>query len=807
MSRQPPTSDNGSTPSPSAPAESTSIHRLAQSDSKTPSSAERDVTQPRPNPAAAYHCGLNAIGKHCALGPTPSGRCCQEQWVVQCGDSACTKACQGIDHCQVGQLKHTGCEEERRDYLPCIPIKNSWYSRNNLAVNLAILSSGILLVCMAMPNNEVIFHPGELSHSHSQILGSVAGAARCSTCHPNSHGWSSNITQEQLCMNCHQSHMKDAIHGFPHDLPVEQFARLISNKASRLGDSSFEGGDTNSIASRTEDAHWRGIHTRCSQCHQEHHGDSRSLKAITDAKCQSCHEQQFKSFSHGHPEFTQLLSSNSRRIAFDHLAHWEVHFPKNNSNFDCVQCHQVDGKKGTEIVGNVGFQQACAACHEGPLRASGAEGWALIQLPSLNPEDLQIGGPGLVHWPSAARYGYDGQVTIAMQLLLTSDAEVAKAIAMFPEGDLSRVQADNPLQQAAARTIAIAVRQLLLETAEKGQAAWQRRLTELARNTLDRELEPTEIQLIQSMVSGLPPDLFRLVEDKWFSGRDGVVSYVDSPIAASLVSSQEQRRSNDSLLDDSSDSLLDDEEANELLRGSSTQGLQSNSLGKSLPSLAQSGSSDPIEPPANENRRKQRIGLQQLGQGGWYLDPRTYSIRYMLQGHADPVIASWIQFAALIESSQRPSAGSQDTQRTTQGFIDWHHLQMTVGQCTECHLLPNAEKNTLSPSDWASVKRNQGKRFTHFDHRPHLTLAGNTNCQTCHRIDKDREQRYATIQQQLIAASPADRDRCFELARGHFRGEFHTIEKAQCSSCHRPGGAPEGCTQCHHYHVDSVGTR
>lgn len=773
---------------------------------------ERDVSESRPNPAAPYHCGLNGIGRSCALGPTPSGRCCQEQWVVKCGESACANACQGAGKCQVGQLKHTGCEEDRQDYVTCIPIKNSWYSRNSIAVNLALLTGGLLLVFLVLPNNESIFAPGSLSRSHSQILGNTTGVARCSTCHPNSHTSTNSQTQEQLCMNCHQSHMKDAIHGFPHDLHAEHFARLVSRKTVATGKSEkqiyvqtekqpqadLESGYSPKLA----DPHWRDIHTRCAECHQEHHADSRSLQAITDARCQSCHQQQFDSFSNGHPEFRQHPEYQPRRLAFDHLAHLDQHFPKNNTTFDCSLCHQASSDRGSEVVKTVGFERACASCHDSPLKASTAEGWALIQLPSLNSKDIQLDGSRLAHWPAGAQYGYDGPITLAMRLLLSADSEAAAAINHFPKGDLSQAQSDNVAQQAAARTIAAAVRQLLFETAEHGQAAWEKRLTDLAINSLGRELVAPERELIQSMVTGLPPDLFRQIAANWFSGREGVVHHARSTISASLVSLQEGGSSSDSLLEDESDNLLEgsgddllgdtsdsllvdesdsllgSEEADNLLRGSSTQDLNTH----------------PTAPPPQatpskvEDNKTHLIGVQHLGQGGWFLDSRTLSVRYMLRGHADPILAAWIQYASLIQPSMPDSH-------------ELYGAQLSVGQCTECHLLPDSHATSVSPGNWMSLSRNRGRRFTHFEHGPHLTLAGSTNCQTCHRIDESRPVRFSVVKEQLKSDSPGDRRGCLEAVQAHFRNEFHSIEKAQCNACHRPGGAPQGCTQCHNYHV------
>lgn len=739
-------------------------------------SAECDVTEPRPNPAALYQCGLLGIGSRCALGPTPSGRCCQEQWIVQCDDQTCQKGCAGTGKCEVGQLKHTGCEEDRQDFLPCIPIKNGWHSRHVLAVNLAILTAGILLVCMALPNHDAIFAPGQLSTGHSQILGSSTGATRCATCHPNSHGSPASVTQEQLCMNCHQSHMKDAIHGYPHDLSVGQFASF-------------------------------SMRTRCSECHQEHHGDSRSLKSITDARCQSCHQQQFASFTHGHPEFSKVFASRPRRIAFDHAAHLERYFPQNNAAFDCSTCHQSGGSAASEVIRTVGFEQACASCHDKPLKASSIQGWALLQLPSLQASDPASGDPHLIHWPASVQYGYDGPITLSMRLLLSADSEVAKALDLVPEGDLSRINPDDPVQQSAARTIASAVRQLMGDTAERGQAAWLERLSDVATRTLGRDLSDAERNLTHRMVAGLPPDLFRHVESRWFPGSQKVVGKTPTHRSATLVSLPHQGSQDDNLLDeseDSSDQLLDASSEDLLLDVDVDELLGRSSTPDNNP-LSPDSSSDNKPPAANVST----MGIRQLSQGGWFLDDQLFAIRYMPGGHADPLIAAWIQFVTLLEYRAGHLVHvSGATHADMHPSIEWQAYangdRAVMQQCADCHLLAAQDPTAVSQDDWKSLPADSQKRFTRFDHRPHLTIAGSVHCQTCHQINTKRETSYALMKKADVIQSPGDVQAYGARVDCYFQEEFHSIQKSQCNSCHRAGGAPENCTQCHNYHVDMV---
>ncbi len=440
---------------------------------------DRDVNQPRPNPLSPYQCGFNDIGVRCVPGPTPDGQCCQAGRAPhESSEHKCENVCQGCPHesaCSIAGKK--ACSEQQvEQFQTCIPVKSHWHSRNILALNLAILAGGILLVCMAVPSREQFFVPGSLSRSHSQILENTLISDRCSLCHPSAHGnQSASATQDQLCMKCHTSHMPDAIKGSPHDLTADQLTKLVSVRSDKSPASSLQSTLATELTS-----------TKCAQCHTEHHGAGFDLKSLTDARCQSCHAEQFKSFSVNHPEFSNFPKQVSRRIAFDHRAHLEKYYAQKNASFDCKGCHELDTENPVNIRRTASFQQACASCHQEPLSSSINDGWAVLQLPSLNDTDLKAVGQELNNWPAGALYGYDGKITLPMRLLLSADPSVATALTQFPDGDLSKVRPRDAGQQAAARDIARGLRQLFRETAKSGQEAWKNRLTLVATKALGR---------------------------------------------------------------------------------------------------------------------------------------------------------------------------------------------------------------------------------------------------------------------------------------------------------------------------------
>ena len=832
---------------------------------------DRDVTRPRPNPLSPYQCGFNDIGVRCIPGPTADGQCCQSTRDVCKGEDSCS-GCTLKEKCDIAGKKQC-CGENQASFKACIPIKSHWYSRNVLGLNLAILAGGLLLVCMALPTRERFFVPGSLSRSHTQILENTLISDRCSLCHPGAHSDASQPTQDQLCMNCHNSHMPDASKSMPHDLTQDQFARLISFRDK-------QGPKTDSHPIELQQ-------TKCAQCHIEHHGSEQDLKALTDSRCQSCHADQFKSFSSGHPEFSSFPSIVPRHIAFDHRSHLEKYYAQKGSAFDCKTCHELDPENQTKILRTASFEAACASCHQEPMRASMSDGWAVLQLPSLNDADLRAGGELLNPWPSGALYGYDGKLTLPMRLLLSADESLQKSLLQFPDGDLSKVRPRDVQQQAAARDIARGFRQLLRDTANEGQEAWKVRLTTVATKALGRSPKADEQKLIRNMIAGLPPDLFRQADVLWFDQRNRALSSVEKQGVMSLVSTQ------DLLLDDSK-KPLDDEDADSLLRGSSTEGLNYKNqagtnppAGKSLPSnktpaatqtpaanqtqpppralnnptlsvtstqsfelqrtppkatsnsvtpkqseilggddgdlsadellkSPSSGSTNkPTQVPANGSvatakDQSNSTGVvkfaakKQIGEGGWYLDSQLYTVKYMPTGHADSVIAAWIQFAALVDSASSSAAQPAIDERMPSWHTpNWKPGSEAVGGCTECHLLPTTSNFTAGIEDWRAKKPSLAKSFTKFSHKPHTTLAVTSDCKHCHRFDTTQSQRFAEIEKSTGEA--LSRFVRYQKSQQHFQCEFTAIEKSQCNACHRSGGAAEGCTQCHNYHVGTAG--
>jgi hypothetical protein len=87
------------------------------------------------------------------------------------------------------------------------------------------------------------------------------------------------------------------------------------------------------------------------------------------------------------------------------------------------------------------------------------------------------------------------------------------------------------------------------------------------------------------------------------------------------------------------------------------------------------------------------------------------------------------------------------------------------------------------------------KGFTTFRHATHLSLFGNTACQTCHALNPKADYaKYFSGE----AASLAKR------APDHFQSNFAPLSKTLCVQCHQPKIAGDSCLLCHRYHAGAT---
>lgn len=502
---------------------------MSEGDS-TNSPKRRDVCARRLDPSAAWICGYDELGKGCACGPTAKGRC----GLATAGEH------------------NDGAAASGSELTPCIPRRSYRWRRQALCLNLAILTGGVLLLCMALPSRENTFVPGELSSKHAQILDNTLVSQRCGLCHPNSHVGdrigasveamlgnqfsgqyashpnpgnesdeplrffgSSDGGQDALCMQCHRAHMPGAAKRTPHDLSPSALEALTRDAQSPAWQTV---GNRSSSVAGPDPHHAAPIQTNCADCHVEHHGRGFELKAMADDRCQACHRRKFESFTSGHPEFKNFPAQRSRSLAFSHQLHADKHFPQKNRDFDCGKCHLDRGRPGTSgpIARSVSFEAACAECHQEPIRAASADGWAVLQLPSID-ASAAAENASLEHWPAEARFGYEGKISPVLRALLEADETAREALGHLPaSGELADVPSIGDQREQVTAALALATERLIRQTARDGQAAWRERLLQVTRARTQRELTAGETALVEAMCAGLPPDLFRQMQLAWF---------------------------------------------------------------------------------------------------------------------------------------------------------------------------------------------------------------------------------------------------------------------------------------------------
>ncbi|MFN8740183.1 MAG: hypothetical protein ACK5YR_09715 [Pirellula sp.] len=477
-------------------------------------------------PRETYRCGLSAVGRSCTHGP-----------------------------------KGNRCGQSRDVPERCSPIRTllGW-SRLVSAIS-TILAVATMSYWLTSSKNKMPLAPGGLSKAHAQLLVSglsdhplsIDDEKRCAACHPNAIpnpsgklvardlGHSSPIElasarkQSELCMNCHYDNMPNGLLGNPHDLVGEDLSNLFASVSDRH--------PTKLSQEPTE----------CSQCHREHQGSDGVLQAISSAKCQACHRNQFQSFADGHPEFESYPPDKPRSIGFDHARHAELHFAKKGKTFDCNVCHLQSQQSGLvgSVFRSVSFEQSCAECHSEPIKSAGIEGLVVFQVPSVDRAKLLKHGHDIGPWPESASLMMDGDLTPLLTHMLRSSDEGRAILENLPKsGSLKDVNLDDPVQSKSVADLTKFVRETWNQISADGQPklkSWlevgtdsradaatisaapglelyARFVSSRSSNTQSALSDPGTIAnrnrkmetWVNQLATGVPPDLLRSASLKWF---------------------------------------------------------------------------------------------------------------------------------------------------------------------------------------------------------------------------------------------------------------------------------------------------
>ncbi|WP_146574526.1 hypothetical protein [Botrimarina hoheduenensis] len=384
-----------------------------------------------------------------------------------------------------------------------------------------LFTLGAVLMLLGAANRNALVKPGPLSSHHAQVLAGAATSDRCAACHPGANKSNfellqaalaghdgQQLTQSQACLECHQDLQRaGAAPLLAHGLPEGAFPFFTGEDSATQPVSLSLGGGARGATHDDPVA--------CATCHQEHHGANHNLSAMTNARCQACHEEQYQGFAADHPDFVSWPVARPTRIAFDHTAHESLHFSKAGRAFDCATCHLRDATG--DLTDRPTYQQACASCHDEDLRKSFGAGLEFVRLPTIDPEALTAyaAAPGV--WPDGATGDFDGDLPALMRLLLAADPQAAEALEeLGADASFFDVDADDQASVVAGAKLLSALRSLLDELQEEGHEALHYRV---------RTLLGKRAGSVEDYVGRLPVELIDELQGVWFGRLEPAPAY------------------------------------------------------------------------------------------------------------------------------------------------------------------------------------------------------------------------------------------------------------------------------------------
>jgi hypothetical protein len=322
--------------------------------------------------------------------------------------------------------------------------------RDRLSRLLALLTVVCLGAAFVVSNGIRFLMPGPLTSAHGVIK-------NCAACHTASgsgklswiHGLvaSNPLADSKACLTCHKM---PATAFFPHGASAGvlfQSTKRLTKIAATMPAPLFARIQSTAFPSR--DVVARGLF--CSTCHQEHRGANFNLNKISNEQCRSCHVLKFESFDRDHPQFENYPFKRRTRIIYDHVAHFDKHFPEiakkdtaKHVPATCSTCH--NGHEDKRIMGVAPFEQTCSGCHlnqiMGKERATGPKGIAFLTLPGLDLQTLKKKNVSIGEWPDAS----EAEITPFMKVMISRSDKgraLIKTVDRLNIQDLSKASDDQ----------------------------------------------------------------------------------------------------------------------------------------------------------------------------------------------------------------------------------------------------------------------------------------------------------------------------------------------------------------------------
>lgn len=823
----------------------------------------RHTTYDRPN--EGWVCGAECAGKSCYLGPDAGGKCragmlFDGRKSGEClprrsaGRWQCARAeTHGGEPCKDGPLPDGSC---CRTVEPCQPAVTLRRLRGTLSKVVAVMTVALLAALLAHQRGEggrgsAVMNPGPLTAAHSTL------ESDCRQCHSDMrlgpekllamHGASFDhraVADSRLCLGCHQEiggaggRYALAAH------TMDPRKLLAKSKGESRPDPLLR------MASYLAAAETGGGKLGCGTCHIEHHGLTADLKFLTNRQCQVCHQQQFESFSHGHPEFAAVSYPAGRRtrIFFDHLAHYSKHFPErareapqevpagfrteepHTESLSCAACHASNGSSGTMNV--VSYEKACAACHENDTRSGNklpVIGYPQLDVTGLNAKLQDEKAPrSLGVWPADAPNDFPWLILY----LLPEDARAAWRRLAAQKVVLHDLAAIKQEHVADAERVVWSVKELFRDLCASTPSDTPS--GQVGHAEIVRRLKAAGCDEREGLINGLPPDAFDQMRE--FLGAETclkIMQEVDAyrakvyPAAVPLESATKPEPPAKPAAGGESFAPAAPGNAAESFGAAAPAAGAMPAPGATESFAPPAGKSESFaSPPAGESFGTPAAPAESFGapaaapaavvvaapqiepldrmnwtsSGGWH---QEYGIIYYKStGHADPLLKAWLEH--VLEDVRDPLRLA--TLREGFGFAQGA-LSPATGHCLKCHTVEERRDQqgrlTGAAINWLAYGKHttaaeSDRPLTRYNHMSHLLAA---DCRQCHvTVNKPASgQEYAAAFPGEDSWNPAGN--WFEKAGiTRFHSNFEQIAKSTCAECHTAVKSGDSCLQCHAYH-------
>ena len=742
-----------------------------------------EKVSPYLRPNVPYVCGRAAAwSKPCHNGPTVNGTC---GGTSECfphnenGRWICRRPAAAGGPCNQGPLPDGGCS---RTLTACQPRRTVRKIRGRISVMVAaIVIATIATFGFSFGGSEQLgssLDAGPLSSNHQNFT-AEAGCGACHAAHDSgAMGWLGAVVTSSgpsdNCTNCHQ--FKNPVNG-PHN------SALMASK--------------------------HPMATSCTMCHTEHKGENANITTISNAQCNSCHQQEFVSFASNHKQFSNTYPFRKRTaIAFNHSSHFNKHFKdaryeKNVPAKGCIGCH--DATQAGRAVPVRGFEETCAACHQDNITNRPL---VLFTFPEL--EDNPFNIEDIIK--SRGLFAEDREEALENIQALTDQLSESSGAALVANAAELRVTAQSGVtagKKAAIRELANLVASNATQLApQNSDSDAEEALTGLkeavskltsnakkAMNSLSEEVYGE----IEEALEGMEEGLEELAEMDISEKSKSLITDMNSVAAllserlGELEAEEEFEPISSETLSPTSAALMDvdGEEVEEYAEAVETliSGILEDGVSAIAELISEAGGDSDImlHGLSNEiagsaaaawaaNREYEPIG--ETVEKGWYAN--EFSLIYRPPSHSDTVMKSWLEFAA--------QKGSEPLNEALLSRSDG------AGACIKCHAISttNAGDSSLKKGDqklkieWKS-HTSGGSQFVKYSHKPHLNLLGpGTWCTSCHKIN-DKAEFEAAFKQ---------------LDPHKFSSNFNSVTKQTCVECHGGGQVSQQCLTCHQYHQE-----